>query len=67
MNCSMGIEASASIAGYIEFSYATGEIVYTEGGMVLEAALGASSEYKLPPCPAVYVTFGLEADFDGKI
>ncbi len=67
MNCSMGIDASASIAGYIEFSYASGEIVYTEGGMVLEAALGTSVDYKLPPCPAVYVTFGLKAGFDGKI
>ncbi len=67
MNCSMGVSASASAAGYIEFSYASGEIVYSSGGVVLEANLGASVDYKLPPCPAVYVTFGVEAGFNGKL
>jgi uncharacterized repeat protein (TIGR02543 family) len=67
MDCSMGINASASAAGYIEFSYASGEITYSSGGVILEANLGTSLEYKLPPCPAVYVTFGVEAGFNGKL
>jgi uncharacterized repeat protein (TIGR02543 family) len=67
MDCSMGINASASAAGYIEFSYASGEITYSSGGVILEANLGTSLDYKLPPCPAVYVTFGVEAGFNGKL
>lgn len=66
-NCSMGINASASVAGYIEFSYASGEIVYSSGGAVLEADFDITKDYRFPPCPAVYVTFGIEAGFDGKL
>ncbi|MBR1931479.1 MAG: Ig-like domain-containing protein, partial [Lachnospiraceae bacterium] len=66
-NCSMGIDANASVAGYMEFSYATGEIVYSEGGIILEASLGTSVDYPLPPAPAVYVTFGVEAEFNGHL
>lgn len=67
MDCSMGVNASASAAGYIEFSYASGEIIYSSGGVILEANLGTSVDYKLPPCPAVYVTFGVEAGFNGRL
>lgn len=64
---SMGIDASASAAGYIEFSYASGEIVFSQGGIVLEAALGFNVSYPIPPAPALYVTFGLEAGFNGEL
>ncbi len=66
-NMKLGIKASASFAGYIEFSYASGEIVYNEGGVVLEAAFSTRLDYPLPPAPAVYVTFGLGADFNGSL
>ena len=64
---SMGITGSEYMAGYAEFSYASGEFVFSNGGIVIEAALGSAVTYELPPCPAVYVTFGLEAGFKGKI
>ena len=65
--CSLGVNASASVAGYIELSYASGEISFSSGGIILEASIGSSIEYRLPPCPAAYVTFGLKADFSGKL
>lgn len=64
---SIGISANASTAGYMEFSYASGELKFAEGGVILEAALGTEQTYHLPPCPAVYITFGLEADFNGTV
>ncbi len=64
---SIGVSANASVAGYMEFSYASGEIKFAEGGVILEAALGTEQTYHLPPCPAVYVTFGLEVDFNGTV
>ena len=67
MDGSIGISASASAAGYMEFSYASGEIKFAEGGVILEAALGTEQTYHLPPCPAVYITFGLETDFNGTV
>ncbi len=66
-NMSMGINASASIAGYIEFNYSSGEIVFSEGGLVMEAELGTSMSFPLPPCPAVYATFGMSLDCNGKL
>ena len=67
MNCSMGLSADATVAGYMEFSYASGEVVYSEGGIILEAGLGAQMEYRFPPCSAIYMTFGANADFKGNI
>lgn len=67
LNGSIGISADASAAGYMEFSYASGELKFAEGGVILEAALGTEQTYHLPPCPAVYVTFGLEVDFNGTV
>ena len=64
---SIGISANASVAGYMEFSYASGDIKFAEGGVILEAALGTEQTYHLPPCPAVYVTFGLDVDFNGTV
>lgn len=64
---SIGISADASAAGYMEFSYASGELKFAEGGVILEVALGTEQTYHLPPCPAVYVTFGLEVDFNGTV
>ncbi len=64
---SIGISANASVAGYMEFSYASGDLKFAEGGVILEAALGTEQTYHLPPCPAVYVTFGLEVDFNGTV
>ena len=64
---SIGVSASASVAGYIEFNYASGEMKFAEGGVILEAALGTEQTYHLPPFPAVYITFGLHADFNGTV
>ena len=66
-DASMSVKASASAAGYIEFSYASGEIVFSNGGVLLEAELGSSWDYPLACAPAVYVTFGLSAGFDGSL
>ena len=66
-DASMAVHASASVAGYIEFSYASGEIVFSNGGVMLEAELGSSWDYPLPCAPAVYITFGLSAGFDGTL
>lgn len=67
VNGSIGISADASVAGYMEFHYASGEMKFQEGGVILEASLGTEQTYHLPPFPAVYVTFDLQADFNGAI
>lgn len=66
-DASMAVKASASAAGYIEFSYASGEIVYSSGGVILQAEMGSSWNYPLACAPAVYVTFGLSTDFNGSL
>ncbi len=66
-NMKLGISASGSVAGYIEFSYATGELSYKEGGVILEAGIDSRLDYPLPVINAFYVTFGLGADFKGSL
>lgn len=66
-DCAIGIKASAEVAGYAEFSFASGKLTYTSGGILLNASLGYEETQHLPPCPAVYVVFGLNAGFDGQL
>ena len=66
-DCSIGIKASAEVAGYAEFSFASGELEYTSGGLVLSASLGYEEEQRIPCFPAAYVVFGLNASFNGKL
>ena len=67
IKCSVGVDASMSLAGYMEFSYASGKLVFIDGGAAAEMEVDLSKEYRLPPCPVGYVTFGIEADFNGKL
>ncbi len=67
VDASLGLNASASIAGYMEFSYASGEFVFNEGGAVLFASLGTEVEVKFPPCSAFYATLGFQGDLEGGI
>ena len=66
-DASIAVDAKASVAGYIEFSYASGEFVFSNGGVILEAELGGEWEKYLACAPTVYVTFGLKAGFDGSL
>ncbi len=63
----MGIDGNASVVGYMEFSYASGEIVLSQGGVIAEIGLGTSFEYKIPPFPIAYLTFGAEVEAGAKI
>lgn len=67
INGSMGIGVSANVAGYIEFSYATGKIQFREGGITASLGADFSMEVKFPPFPIVYGTFGLGLDTTGSI
>lgn len=66
-DASMAINASTSAAGYIEFSYASGEIAFSNGGIILEANIGSEWNYPLACAPAVYVVFKMSADFNGTL
>ncbi|MCI8564673.1 MAG: leucine-rich repeat protein, partial [Lachnospiraceae bacterium] len=66
-NCAIGIDASAEVAGYAEFSFASGEIIFTSGGIALKASVGYEETLHWPVCPAAYVVFGLDAGFNGQL
>lgn len=67
VNGSMGINVSASIAGFIELSWASGKLKFMEGGIIAEASAGAEFNFNFPvPFPA-YATFGLTGSVEGKI
>ncbi len=66
-NLMMKVNGKKYFAGYIELSYASGELVLSEGGLVAEVSMGTSFDYTIPAFPAAYLTFGIEGDVNGKL
>lgn len=59
-NASLGLKASASVAGYLEFSCGSGKPVFSKGGIVTEMKTGADYTFHWnPPFSAVYTRIGV--------
>ena len=65
--CKIGVNAEAEAVGYVEFSFASGEMMYKSGGLVMKASIGYEETQHFPPCPALYVVFGLNAQFGSEL
>lgn len=61
------VDATCKVAGYMEISYETGVVKFTEGGIIMEASIGGEFVGKIPNIPPAYVVLGLEASLEGKI
>lgn len=62
-----GFSTSGYIAGYLEFSYSSGEPVLTEGGALFTADMGVSSKTPFPAAlPIAYMKFGISAGVEGN-
>ena len=67
-NATLGLKVNTNITGYIEYSYATGKLKFSEGGMLLEASADNSwSFHWSPPFSVVYTALDIGADANGKI
>ena len=66
-NIKMVIDAKSYAAGYMEFSFASGDFQFQEGGIVLEASLGTDITRQIPSFPAAYCTMSLDSDFNGNL
>ncbi len=67
-NMKMAINAKSYAAGYMEFSFASGDFNLQEGGIILEAGLGVDiKERRLSSFPAAYCTLSVDTDFNGKL
>ncbi len=66
-NASMGIDASIYAAGYMELSYATGEFVFREGGMLAEVSHAREVTVRPVEFPVVYGVFGIEGKLEGTL
>lgn len=67
-NASLGINVNASIAGYMEFSCGSGEVKFSEGGLVTELGTGADYDFHwAPPFSAVYTRVALGVDAKDKV
>ena len=67
MHMTMAIDANASAAGYMEFSYASGEFKFQEGGIILETGIGAELNHRFEAFPAAYVAIKINGDFKGNL
>ena len=65
--CKIGVNAEAEAVGYVEFSFASGEMMSKSGGLVMKASIGYEETQHFPPCPALYVVFGLNAQFGSEL
>ena len=63
----MIINATGKICGYLEFSYETGEVKLSEGGILLSVSVKATQNGRIPSFPAAYLTLRFETSADGKI
>lgn len=63
----MAVRGKAHAAGYLEFSFASGDFEFQEGGIILETSLGTTISQQYPAFPAVYCTFSLDSDFKGNL
>lgn len=61
------LKIKGRIAGYLEWSYETGSIEFSEGGMILTASAEGSIDSRIAAFPAAYVTVGLKVETAGKI
>ena len=66
-NIKMVIDAKSYAAGYMEFSFASGDFQFQEGGIVVEASLGTNITRQVPSFPAAYCAMSLDSDFNGKL
>ena len=66
-NIKMVIDAKSYAAGYMEFSFASGDFQFQEGGIVVEASLGTNITRQIPSFPAAYCAMSLDSDFNGKL
>ena len=61
----IGFDADLSVAGYMEFDYSTGDLVYKEGGMVVTAEATVSQD--IPFAYICYATFKIGGEVEGKL
>lgn len=62
---SLGFSCGIQFAGYLEFSYATGNMVLKEGGIVVTAEAAVSTD--VPFWGVCYATFKLGGEIEGKL
>ena len=60
-----GFSADLSVAGYIEYDYSSGDMVYKEGGLVVTAEVAVSQD--VPFAYICYATFKVGGEIEGKL
>lgn len=64
--CRLLVEANMWASGYMEWSYESGELKFSEGGFVEQATLGVEIKKNIPQIPLCYWFVGVTADEKGN-
>lgn len=67
LDANMVLDASGTVTGYLEFSYESGNVKFSEGGILVEASVGSELTGRVPGFPVAYFVMGLNASVNGKI
>lgn len=64
----VGFEATGSLFGYLEYSYAGGKMTYKEGGVIASYGTELDKKWRIPQTAyLVYVRFKVSADINGEL
>ncbi len=61
------VKASTKACGYVELSYESGELKFSEGGIVLAVSIKSTLNGRIPSFPAAYVTLRFEVSAEGNL
>lgn len=64
--CKLMVDANMWASGYMEWSYETGELKFSEGGFIEQAALGVKVKQNIPQIPLCYWYIDVTADEKGN-
>lgn len=65
----MIVGAKGKVCGYVEFSYESGKLEFSEGGAILSVSMSVTENGRIPSFPLAYVTlrFGVSAEGELKV
>ncbi|MBO5525030.1 MAG: hypothetical protein J5986_15385, partial [Roseburia sp.] len=64
--CKLMVDANMCASGYMEWSYESGELKFSEGGFIEQAALGVKVKQNIPQIPLCYWYIDVTADEKGN-
>ncbi len=67
LQCNMFVSASMNAVGYLEFSYETGKLKLSEGGVITGIHVATELKSRPASCPVIYTAMKLSGDLNASM